>query len=433
MFREFFKHELRYRFKRTSTWVYFSVILFTSFLGILSAGGVFTGVEVNAGDSTGKVHLNSPYIIFNIASLWSYLGLLIVTAIMMNVTLRDFQSGAFPFFFTKPVRKPAYLGGRFAGGFIAILFIFSGIGLGIFLATALPILDPELIGPFRLTYFINPYLVMVIPNLFILSALFFCVSVLTRKAMPVYSTAVVMLIGYMMALGMMASLDNRFLASLLEPMGFTASMIASIDYWTIAQKNTMTIPLEGAFLWNRVLWSGVACLLTLWTLWRFKCAQFTGNAFGKRFDKTGDRIETTDEIPPSVKKNVPAVSVTQRFTPPAQWMMFRRLIQYETGAIIKSVPFIVIMLCAVLFLAVNTRYIGYVFGTPGYPVTYKILENLAGQFIVFILIIVTFYAGEVVWRSRDLKTHQILDATPVPGWAALPTPVLTHAHTQPRR
>lgn len=419
MFSEFFTHELTYRFKRTSTWVYFSLILFTSFLGILSAGGVFTGVDVNAGDSTGKVHLNSPYIIFNISALWSYLGLLIVTAIMMNVTLRDFQSGAFPLFFTKPIHKVAYLTGRFAGGFVTILFIFSGVGLGIFLATIMPILDPELIGPFRLSYFLNPYLVMIIPNLFILSAIFFCISILTRKAMPVYSAAVVLLIGYLLAMGMMASLDNRQLASLLEPLGFTASMIASIDYWTIVQKNTRIIPLEGAFLWNRILWIGIAALLALWTVWRFRFAQFVGDRPGKRLENNENKEDTA--YTPSHVTIAPAapIETTQpRFNIASHWIMLWRSICYETAAIVKSVPFLVIILSSILFLAVNTRYIGYIFGTPGYPVTYKILENLAGQFILFILIIVTFYAGEVVWRSRDLKTSQILDAAPIPGWAA---------------
>nr|HPQ40045.1 hypothetical protein [bacterium] len=419
MFREFFTHELKYRFGRTSTWVYFSVIFCVSFLGVLSAGGLFTGVEVNAGDSTGKVYLNSPFIIFNFAALWSYLGLLIVTAIMANVSLRDFQSGAFPLFFTKPIRKLSYLGGRFAGGFVITLFIFSGIGLGIFLATALPILDPELIGPFKFEYFLNPYLVMVIPNLFILSALFFCVSVMTRKTMPVYSTAVIFLIGYLLAMGMMASLDNRDIASLFEPMGMTASMIASLDYWTIAQKNSMTIPLEGIFLWNRLLWTGIAGVMILWTLWQFKFAQFTGDKNRKHFKNNSETIEYKEIKRDYIHDTSGVVSpVTPQYNTAAYWIMLWRSIRYETGAIVKSVPFLVIILSSVLFLAVNTRYIGYIYGTPGYPVTYKILQNLSGQFMLFILIVATFYAGEVVWRSRDMKSAAILDAAPVPGWAA---------------
>ncbi|MBN1297080.1 hypothetical protein JXA80_09885, partial [bacterium] len=112
----------------------------------------------------------------------------------------------------------------------------------------------------------------------------------------------------------------------------------------------------------------------------------------------------------------PAHQTPPVFSTEAYLTMLLRSIRYEALAIMKSVPFIIIVLAAVLFLAINTRYIGYVFGTPGYPVTYKILQNLGGQFIVFILIIITFFSGETVWRSREQKFHPILDALPVPGW-----------------
>lgn len=392
-------------------------------MGILSAGGFFTGVEVQAGDATGKVHLNSPFIIFNFAALWSYLGMLIVTAIMLNVAIRDFQNGSFPLYFTKPVRKTDYLGGRFAGGFVTCLFIFSGIGLGILFGTALPILDPILIGPFRLIYFLNPYLIMVIPNLFILCGLFFSFSILTRKTLPVYSIAVVFLVGYLMAVNMMASLENRHLVSLLDPLGFTASMIAAIDYWTVAQKNTLTIPLEGAFLWNRVIWIGLTALFAGFSLIRFKFNQFLKDTSATRAIAAEDSIiecvsfkgseKTNDE---SGDKHPGADRIKQSFAPWSQIKTLWHMVRYESLVIVKSVPFLVIILSAILFMAMNTKYIGYIYGTPGYPITYKVLQNLAGKFILFVLIIATFYAGELIWRTRDLKSSQIVDSMPVPGW-----------------
>jgi hypothetical protein len=33
------------------------------------------------------------------------------------------------------------------------------------------------------------------------------------------------------------------------------------------------------------------------------------------------------------------------------------------------------------------------------------------------IIIAIYYAGELVWRERDRKTHEIIDATPLPNWA----------------
>jgi ABC-2 type transport system permease protein len=417
MFVHFLVSELKYRFRLLSTWIYFTLMLITSFIGIIGAGGFFTGVDIQIGGSTGKINLNSPFILFNMTSLWSYLGMLIVTAIMINVALRDFQNESFPFYFTKPIRKPAYILGRFTGGFLTTLFVFSAIGLGSFLATALPILEPDMIGPFKLMYYLNPYLVMVIPNLFVMCALFFSVSILSRKTMPVYSTAVVFFIGYMIAMGMMEAMDNRTLAAMMDPLGFSASMFESIQYWTIVEKNTLTIPLTGTFLWNRILWVGLSALLFVFSVLKFKFTQFLHDSAGKHSRRIAESGHMTRSVHTAMlAASVEKQAVTANFSFRAHLYVLWRLILHDVSIILKSVPFLIIVLAGVLFLSVNTRYIGYVYGTPGYPVTYKILQNLSGQFMIFILIIATFYAGELVWRSRDQKTSPILDASPASGW-----------------
>jgi hypothetical protein len=50
--------------------------------------------------------------------------------------------------------------------------------------------------------------------------------------------------------------------------------------------------------------------------------------------------------------------------------------------------------------------VGSLFGTATWPVTYQMLELLAGTFSVFMLVIVTFYAGELVWREREHRFDQ---------------------------
>ena len=53
-------------------------------------------------------------------------------------------------------------------------------------------------------------------------------------------------------------------------------------------------------------------------------------------------------------------------------------------------------------------------GTNTYPVTYQVLELAGGSFALFMLIMITFYSGELVWRERDIGVHEIVDALPVP-------------------
>ena len=94
-----------------------------------------------------------------------------------------------------------------------------------------------------------------------------------------------------------------------------------------------------------------------------------------------------------------------------------RTVRVETGAILKSLPFIVIMLLAVLNTVGGAAFAGPIFGTRFYPVTYEMLEVIEGNFFFFAVIIAAFYAGEIVWRERMLKLNEVTDAMPSPTWA----------------
>src|ERR1700729_935603 len=119
MFWEFFTFEIRFRAKSISTYVYFLIWIPFSFLSVASES--FGPV----GNSNGKVLLNGPWAnSFN--DLYSCLfGLIVIAAIFGTSILRDFQRDTYQILFTKPISKFAYLGGRWAGSFVATVFAFS--------------------------------------------------------------------------------------------------------------------------------------------------------------------------------------------------------------------------------------------------------------------------------------------------------------------
>ena len=47
------------------------------------------------------------------------------------------------------------------------------------------------------------------------------------------------------------------------------------------------------------------------------------------------------------------------------------------------------------------------------------LSALQGTFSFLLIIIVLFYAGELVWKERGAKIHEVTDAMPVPNWVPL--------------
>ncbi|HEX6913156.1 MAG TPA: M1 family aminopeptidase, partial [Longimicrobium sp.] len=72
-------------------------------------------------------------------------------------------------------------------------------------------------------------------------------------------------------------------------------------------------------------------------------------------------------------------------------------------------------MCVVFMLITGTE-IGSIYGTRTYPVTYQVLELLSSSFVLFLIVIITIYAGELVWEERETGSAQIHDSLPVPGW-----------------
>jgi hypothetical protein len=89
----------------------------------------------------------------------------------------------------------------------------------------------------------------------------------------------------------------------------------------------------------------------------------------------------------------------------------------EMTQVFKSPAFIVLMVMG-LFNALPALWSGgELFGTPTLPVTSSLIPILEGSFSFVPLLVAIYYAGELVWRERDRKMHEIVDATPLPNWA----------------
>jgi len=124
-----------------------------------------------------------------------------------------------------------------------------------------------------------------------------------------------------------------------------------------------------------------------------------------------------------------AMTPTGRIVPPAATLPPRRrdlaalaaLVRHDMAAAFRHPGYIVLVLigCVNAFSALWYADEGY--GTSTLPVTRVMVETLTGSFNLIPLLIAIYYAGELVWSSRDRRMHEIIDATPAPDWTfALP-------------
>src|SRR5271169_4018038 len=114
MFLDFFLFELKLRLKSISTYVYFALWFRMVFFSVAAEDWGPVGA--------GKVLLNGPYATVQDFLQLSAFGMIIMAAIFGPSILRDFQRDTYQLVFTKPISKLAYLGGRWAGSFVASVF-----------------------------------------------------------------------------------------------------------------------------------------------------------------------------------------------------------------------------------------------------------------------------------------------------------------------
>lgn len=395
--------EARQRLRLLSTWVYFAGFLALTLLWMAAAGGYFKGSSI----AFGATAINSPRsLMFTVSALGS-LGVIVIAAVMGRSVQQDFEHDMQHFFFSAPIKKHQYIFGRFLGAYLTLAVIFTSIILGTWLGSLLPGIDPERLGQPGAPGYLVPYLVVILPNIFIFGAVFFILAALTRRMLPVYISSVVMLIGYIIAPSLARDLDFKTLAALIDPFGTTA-VIRLTEYWPIVERNTRMFWPEGVYLINRALWSSFALAGLLLGYWRFHFIATSDS--GRQGGAEAPRVLTaaatnTAEAPDFASRSLGLLLVRM------SWLNLR-----ET---IKNIYFLVLVLAGVLMMVASGLEFAPLYGTNTYPATYLVLESVSETFALFMMVITTFYAGELIWREREAHMGQMLDALPVPGWLPL--------------
>jgi hypothetical protein len=395
--------EARQRGKLLSTWVYFTMFLALSMLWMAAAGGAFKDVTVIGG----KVFINAPRSVELTVAFLGCLGVIVVAAMMGRAVQQDFEYRMHHFFFSAPIGKHAYVFGRFLGAQLVLAVVFSSIVLGAWLGTFLPGIEPDRIGPALLGTYLRPYVFTLLPNLFIFGAIFFVLAALTRRMLPVYVGSVVMTLGYIVAPSLARDLDYKTLAALIDPFGTTA-LLRVTEYWTSAERNTLAVPFAGVYLLNRIIWTGFGAIVLLLGYWRFD--------FIASNDSGGPRA---DAAPPNLSQAALQTQETPDFAARSLGLLLVKSAWFNLRVSVKNIYFAVIVLAGALALFASSIDMGAIFGTATYPVTYQILEQIGGVYSLFLLIVTTFYAGELVWREREAGIAAMVDALPLPSWLPL--------------
>jgi len=380
------------------------------------AAGAFALTSTDAvviGGATGNVVRNAPLVIARLLDAISILGILLVVAFVANAAIRDFEQGTTELLFATPMSRGAYLGGRFAAGYLILLTILAASALGLALGGAMPWVDAGRLGTTDWRGYAWGFGVLVLPNMLFIAALLFLLATATRSLMASY----VGVIAYFVLQGVTGllsrNLDNHVLAAMLDPFGSRTLSIVT-RYWTSDQVNHQLPALHGVLLFNRLLWLGVSVLMLLASFLIFRPTRE-----GRQLPRRRKRAE-----PPLLRPQhalatlaLPRVELSGGLA--MQLRQLRAQFLMDTAGVLRGAAFLVLLVLSLVMMVVSLASSGLIYGTPVWPVTHLVLGAIDGSFALPLMIVVIFYAGELVWRERHHRSAEVTDAFPVPDWVAL--------------
>ncbi|MGX9720540.1 M1 family aminopeptidase [Stenotrophomonas acidaminiphila] len=400
----FLRFELREQLRSPLLWLLAALFALIAF-------GAASSDAVQIGGGIGNVHRNAPSVIATFMTSFTLLGLLVVTLFVSNALLRDFELGTAELVFSSPIRRRDYLLGRLGAALLASLLMYLVIAIGLFVAQFMPWIDAARLGPVSLQPYLWSFVYMVLPNVLFTTALLAVLAVTTRNILWVYIGVIVFFVLYGVSRAVLADIDNLRLSSLLDPLGMRA-MAQAMRYWSAEERNTGLPAFSGYLLENRLLWLGVTGALFAATFALFRTER--SGTSRRRGGKAGSAA-TTDARRPAVA----APRVAPAFTAATGWKQLLRQVGFDALGVFRSAPFLVLLVLGMANFIPSALFRRTLYGTPSWPVTSQMLEALQQSYSFLLIIIVLFYAGELVWRERSARIAGISDAMPVPNWVPL--------------
>lgn len=397
MFTHFFGTEIKYALKQPMVWIFLGMVTLASF-------GATSSDSIQLGGSVGNVFKNSPHIItFTTLIVGIVFGLLFAAAFFNNAALRDHKNNFNEILFSSPISKAGYFFGRFFGALllstIPMLGVFLGILLGTLVAPAVGWEDPSRFGSFYFETFLNNYLLFILPNMFVAGALIFAIANRWKSTILSFVGALAIIIAYFTAGAFLSDIESETIGALTDIFGIRAYS-TGVKYFTPIEKNTLSPGFSGLILMNRLIWMGFGILMLALSYFSFS---FQAKNKKAKNGKEEDRKASAAFARPSI---------TTVYGFSTSFQQFKSFFHTNFLSIVKGPVFIIMLIFSAILLLVRL-FSGFdYYGLQSYPITYKIIDGIESSSEIFLIIILVFFSGELVWRDRDSKIHEVIDSTP---------------------
>jgi len=409
MFGTIFTFELKKWLKNPAFYIYVAIFFGLSLLLMGSSLGIFDDFKTT---TSSNAMANSPIALNGLLNGLSVFIYFLLPSIIGASVYRDFKYNMHTILFSYPFTKWDYLMSKFLSSLLVVIMITLFVGLGAFLASFLPGVNPDLLGPHSFIAYIQSYLIFIIPNLIFYGVIVFSMVTITRNISVGFITVILLLFLQSIISSFTKDADNRYVVALFEPFGSDALSYYT-KYWTVYEKNENLLPYTGVVLYNRLIWLGISGLI-LGLMYRY--FSFTQTALTLGRSKNNERI-TKNNFGGITKINLPEIGFD--FSTKQNLKTAWSLSNVDFKFIVKNWVFISIVIVGMLFILITSLSAGQFFGTETYPVTWQMLQIPGGTFGLFINLLTFLFAGILIHRGATSRMNHLIDVTPTPNWVLL--------------
>jgi ABC-2 type transport system permease protein len=386
--------------------------------------------------SEGGLFRNSAYATLRNSLMFTLLFMFVTASFVASAVIRDDETGYGPILRSTPITKFEYVIGRFLGAYAIAAACMLVVPAGSLLGTLMPWANPANLGPNRLTDHLYAYFLIALPNLLTHSAVFFALATITRSMMATYLAVISFVFAFFSLQEGLVRPRLDAAVAIAEPFAARAVRDA-VRYWTIPERNAMLPDFSGALLYNRLLWIGVSvlCLAVAYAVYRFADQGMSKRERKKQKAAQRASAEAVCSCHPERSRGIssgcsrcapsagdPSTSLGMTHLPspkhgkPALRALMWLRTRFEFRQVILSPAFPVLLVFGMFHtvFALAQRSPEY---RPAYPTTLSLIPEIEEAFRLALMIVAVFYAGEVVWRERDRRVHELIDAAPIPNWA----------------
>ena len=397
--------EIRFWLRSWMLWV-FLVLIALAIFGAVSTPNITVFIVLT------NTHHNGPWVISSFYAYLSIFILLMSAAFVNSAALRDFRYNTNQIVFSTPLRRRDFLLGRFVGATLVSVIPLLGVSLGILAAKYMPWTDPEQWGAVNWTAHLHAILMIALPNALVIAAILYAIAVVSRNEIVPFIGALILIIGYIASGILLQDIRHEQIVLFADPFGIRTFALTA-KYWTVAEKNSIPVAFTGLMLWNRLLWVVIAVVIFVAAYFKFS------------FTEKSSKAKTVEQEPAGAPAALgrPVVSPARASD---SWIKLLQSLRIHLRGMLVSIPFIVIMLagginCVVAIIFNGTE--GY--GNHTLPVTYWLLDLIRQTLYLFVIIMLTFYAGVLVWKDKDERMDEIVDTSPTPEWVFYTTRLVT--------